>query len=92
MNWYQTLEDCSLQHCGQDIKPGLKILLSIEQAELHNAYKAQVIKCDPPTDVFDAAVTSEYEEWKAVSPVVEDAVSEVLPSQSSETRSTKSKK
>jgi hypothetical protein len=64
LSWYQTREDCNLQHNNQAIPAKKKILLSEEQAKLHNTYQEQVVKCEEPKDAEEAGVMAEFHEWK----------------------------
>jgi hypothetical protein len=66
-SWYQTKEQCSIQHAGQIIEPLQKILLTEELAALHNSISEQIISCDAPTDFTQAAVKSDFEEYEASS-------------------------
>ena len=63
--WYQTREAGNLQHRSQVIPEGKKILLTEEQAKLHNKQGEKVAKCDSPTEEKEAGVLAEYQEWKS---------------------------
>jgi hypothetical protein len=62
--WYQTKEQCSIQHSGQIIEPSQKILLTEELAALHNSISEQVVKCETPADFTEAAVKDDFEEYQ----------------------------
>lgn len=64
LSWYQTREGCNLQHNNQTIPGKKKILLTEEQAKLHNTYQEQVFKCDEPKDLEEVGTVAEYQEWK----------------------------
>jgi hypothetical protein len=64
LSWYQTREGCSLQHNSQAIPAQKKILLTEEQAKLHNTNQEQVVKCDDPKNSEEAGVIAEFLEWK----------------------------
>jgi hypothetical protein len=64
LSWYETREGCNLQHNNQVIPAKKKILLSIEQAQLHNTYQEQVVKCDDPKIEEEVGTVAEYREWK----------------------------
>jgi hypothetical protein len=63
LSWYETREGCNLQHNNQTIPAKKKILLSIEQAQLHNTYQEQVFKCDEPKNQEEVGTVAEYQEW-----------------------------
>lgn len=67
LNWYQTKENCSVQHGTKVVKPGEKLLLSEEQAALHNSIAEQVDKCEPPKSESDCAVKEDFDEFKKAS-------------------------
>jgi hypothetical protein len=64
-SWYQTKEQCSIQHAGQIIEPLQKILLTEELAALHNSISEQVVATPAPADFTEAAVKADFEEYQA---------------------------
>jgi hypothetical protein len=69
LSWYETREGCNLQHNNQTIPAKKKILLTTEQALLHNTYQEQVFKCDDPKNQEEVGTVAEYQEWQASQPV-----------------------
>jgi hypothetical protein len=63
--WYQTKEECSIQHAGQIIEPSQKILLTEELAALHNSISEQLVACEAPVDFTGAAVKADFDEYES---------------------------
>ena len=61
--WYQTREAVNVRHRHQTISAQKKILLTPQQADLHNSPSEQVVKSEPPKDATEAGVIAEYKEW-----------------------------
>ena len=62
-SWYQTREAVNVRHRNQTIPARKKILLTPQQADLHNSPSEQVVKSEPPKDATEAGVIAEYKEW-----------------------------
>ncbi len=58
-NWYLTREAGTLIHCGQGIELGKKIFLTESQAAIHGE---KIEPCDPPLDLTEAGVESEWDD------------------------------
>ena len=62
--WYLVRDGSdSINHKGKNILPKTKILLTVEQAQLHNKNDRAVVKTEPPKTILDAAFPEEYDQW-----------------------------
>ena len=62
--WYLVREGSnSINHKGKNITPKTKILLTVEQAKLHNTNYQAVVQTEPPKTILDAAFPEEYDQW-----------------------------
>ncbi|MDJ0591126.1 MAG: hypothetical protein QNJ72_14210 [Pleurocapsa sp. MO_226.B13] len=90
-NWYLTREAGNLQHRGLPIPEGKKIMLTEEQAKLHNKAGEKVVLTDAPKEAKEVGVLAEFQEWTKAKPENKKADGRSTPTLA-ETSPTKAKK
>lgn len=71
-NWYLTREGGNCFHRGVKLTSNKKVLLTEEEAGIHNKHKEFLVKTEAPKDVAECAFVSDFKEVADIAPTNND--------------------